>query len=441
MTIDFHAIAESIRESGAQWTAGETSMTALPDDANRRERLGYFPGSGELTLQERELLSAENLRNAGSGESSSAPASVDWRSMNGASFVSSVKDQGNCGSCVAFGVAAAMDSAMRITRELPVHGPNSAMLADVSEAHLFYGSGRKCASGWNIGGALGFAADTGVVPDYVYPYTAGDQSCNLPGDWKKYVTKLSQYHYVRTASDMKNWLSSKGPLITAFAVYKDFFSYKDGVYSHVWGEYAGAHCVCVIGYDDTKQAWLCKNSWGTDWGQGGYFSIAYGQCGIDAGMWAIDSFSTVYPDAGSSDWLTLVHQGWGANGEVWRTKLDRSGVSTPDRKGANIGISSGPGLAVFKDQLYLAHQGWGDNGELWYTVCDGDWAADQRVPNVGMSASPALAVFNGRLYLAHQGWGANGELWYTSFDGSSWAADQRVPNVGMSDGPGLVVWY
>jgi hypothetical protein len=42
----------------------------------------------------------------------------------------------------------------------------------------------------------------------------------------------------------------------------------------------GNHAICVIGYDDTQNCWICKNSWGTGWGDSGFFKIAYGQCGI-----------------------------------------------------------------------------------------------------------------------------------------------------------------
>ena len=43
----------------------------------------------------------------------------------------------------------------------------------------------------------------------------------------------------------------------------------------------------VIGYDDGTGSWICKNSWGTGWGEGGFFEIAYGQCNIDAAMWVV----------------------------------------------------------------------------------------------------------------------------------------------------------
>jgi C1A family cysteine protease len=65
-------------------------------------------------------------------------------------------------------------------------------------------------------------------------------------------------------------------------VFQDFFAYRSGVYSHVTGNLAGGHCVTLIGYDDAQQCWIGKNSWGTGWGDGGYFKIAYGQCRIES---------------------------------------------------------------------------------------------------------------------------------------------------------------
>jgi C1A family cysteine protease len=91
------------------------------------------------------------------------------------------------------------------------------------------------------------------------------------------------------AADLKTWLSTRGPLASAFTVYSDFFLwYSSGVYRHVSGDFLGLHCTCVIGYDDAAGCWICKNSWGAGWGESGFFRIAYGQCGIDSTMWAVD---------------------------------------------------------------------------------------------------------------------------------------------------------
>ena len=235
---------------------------------------------------------------------------------------------------------------------------------------------------------------------------------------------------------MKTWLADHGPVIACFSVYDDFYSYTGGVYSYQSGNYAGGHCICVVGYNESLQAWLCKNSWGTGWGMAGYFYIEYGQCGIDSQMWAIDSFARIYPVLHVPGWMTVAHQGFGASGQLWYTQFDGTSSFTPDLLIPDIGMSGSPALAVFNDRLYCLHQGFGANGQLWCSIGTGStWLLDQRVPNVGMSESPALAVFNNRLYCLHQGFGANGQLWYTSFDGNNWATDQQVPNVGMSQGP------
>ena len=54
-------------------------------------------------------------------------------------------------------------------------------------------------------------------------------------------------------------------------------SYKGGTYSHTYGGLAGGHAVKMIGYGTDSQGvdyWLCANSWGTSWGERGYFKIA-----------------------------------------------------------------------------------------------------------------------------------------------------------------------
>jgi len=78
-------------------------------------------------------------------------------------------------------------------------------------------------------------------------------------------------------------------MVTCFTVYNDFFAYSSGTYSpDTSSGVAGGHCVSVVGYSDPGKFWICKNSWGTGWGESGFFCIAYGVCGIDAEMWQVN---------------------------------------------------------------------------------------------------------------------------------------------------------
>jgi Papain family cysteine protease/Domain of unknown function (DUF4214) len=199
---------------------------------------------------------------------------------------------------------------------------------DLSEAHLFYcygfNDGRNCQNGWWPDAALNHFTNGGVVNEACYPYTAGDQKCsNLCSDWNNRLIKIASWHSMTYTTDMKNWISTKGPLATCFTVYDDFYAYTNGIYSHVHGNVAGGHCVSVVGYNDTEQYWICKNSWGIGWGESGFFRIEYGQCGIDAQMWAVDGIVTIpwvrclyldllnrKPDQGGfNNWLNAINGG------------------------------------------------------------------------------------------------------------------------------------
>lgn len=283
--------AALLRES-AGWQAAITSMSAL-SDADKRARLGYVPGPDEPSLAEREQMALASFQ-AYRVEREMAfgyPVAMDWRSHGGRNFITPVRDQGGCGSCVAFGTSAAVEGALRAG----INDPNFPV--DYSEAHLFYcharAQGRNCGNGWWVAPALDAFKNIGVVDEACYPYTAMDQNCtNLCNNWQSRVTKISAWHAITSVADMKTWLSSRGPLVACFTVYDDFFSYRSGIYRHVSGGVAGGHCVCCIGYNETNGCWICKNSWGAGWGESGYFRIAYGQVGIDATMWAVDGFAT-----------------------------------------------------------------------------------------------------------------------------------------------------
>jgi C1A family cysteine protease len=61
-------------------------------------------------------------------------------------------------------------------------------------------------------------------------------------------------------------------------VYEDFHKYyRSGVYEYILGASLGSHATLIVGYDDSKQCFIGKNSWGTDWGEDIYFEIAYSQ--------------------------------------------------------------------------------------------------------------------------------------------------------------------
>jgi C1A family cysteine protease len=320
MATSLAEIQSALREKGDPWTAGRTSVSELTA-ADRGRRLGA--SSPEL---ERRLAVATPERHVRGA--AAYPASFDWRNVNGANYITPIEDQGGCGSCVAFGTVATLEAAYQTSRG----DPNSGI--DLSEAQLFYcyaeaKDGMSCSTGWWPDNAFKYVVADGITLAQYFPYTAGDQACNLQPGWDSALLYPSAYHTISDTSQMKDWLANHGPMSTCFTVYDDFFNYISGVYTPTTTSVAGGHCVSVVGYDDSGGYWIAKNSWGTGWGESGYFCIAYGVCGFDAEMWAVDGFA----DTGWMANAKIVGLfAWSGGADSW-VYVDASASAYPDMGG------------------------------------------------------------------------------------------------------------
>ncbi|CAL6000948.1 Cathepsin_B [Hexamita inflata] len=78
---------------------------------------------------------------------------------------------------------------------------------------------------------------------------------------------------------------NNGTIQTQMDTHQDFFYYTGGIYKHVFGEYEGRLMVIIVGYgeENNTKFWIVRNTWGTAWGEQGYFRIERGtnQCLIE----------------------------------------------------------------------------------------------------------------------------------------------------------------
>lgn len=282
-SLDLSKLRSDLSDAGSPWEMDENTSLALMSEEERVRMLGFTPPPDAMSIEEAIRLdktsTAVTAEQITAESSIGIPVTFDHRNINGKNFTTPVKNQGGCGSCVAHGVCAVMETTYK-------RSTNQASLnLDLSEAHLFYchggEEGRTCASGWWPSKAFAKAKDKGVTLETVYPYTPTQQACSVPSEWQNNMAKVTGNTQLEGRTAIKNWIATHGSVTGCFIVYQDFFSYKSGVYRHVSGTAAGGHCVEIIGYNDSQRCWICKNSWGTNWGEAGFFRIAYGQCRIE----------------------------------------------------------------------------------------------------------------------------------------------------------------
>jgi len=255
---DLEAIRQAIRESGAQWTAAETSISRLP--AHQRP-----PANAPPPRPPAEIFTATPAW----GSTSFADQDYfSWREMGG-DYTTLPKSQGSCGACWAFaslGVAEA---------QYNIESGDYRWDPDFSEQAMLSCSGGDC-GGWYSEDAIAYLEEFGAVSEECMPYE-GDAllACFEVCDEYDDPMVISSATWGDNATFSMKAMLEHGPLVAHMVTYDDLNYYEGGVYEHVWGDLGGGHVVSIHGWDDAEDCWLAKNSWGTDWGEEGYFRIKY----------------------------------------------------------------------------------------------------------------------------------------------------------------------
>lgn len=94
---------------------------------------------------------------------------------------------------------------------------------------------------------------------------------------KRYGSRAYQVN--PTEDDIMQNIYENGPVTAIFAIYSDFFSYRSGVYQLTVGQGRGSHVVKILGWgvQDGTKYWLAANSWGSEWGDNGFFRFLRGE--------------------------------------------------------------------------------------------------------------------------------------------------------------------
>lgn len=218
------------------------------------------------------------------------PTNLDWRTQT-PNVVSSVKDQGHCGSCWAFAATAVLESHVAI---------NSGLLFDLSPQQIAMCSPNpnNCGGTGGCEGATAevafdyIASSVGALEEYELGYNAyynGDSACGvtdemLPKATISGYTQLPANNYTALMNAIQ-----VGPVAVSVDA-STWHAYENGIYSGCNQETPDInHAVTLVGYGEESSGdkyWLVRNSWSASWGEAGYIKLARTDndeevCGMD----------------------------------------------------------------------------------------------------------------------------------------------------------------
>jgi len=278
------AVQKQINDNGYNWTPGINPIITDYTPEERRVLSSLKPPDNWEEIWGANLkadfmaLSTEDL-----------PATFNWADSG---KVTGIRNQGSCGSCWIFASVAALEAIYKIQRQVEMDLSEQQILSCVS-----YGWG--CGGGW-MDDAYTHFRDHGATLETFMPYAANDLvECtedlyDVYADCNSWTAIPNNVEAIKTAV-------MTAPVAVAFFVYDDFHWYQSGCYDHADDSAGVNHAVLIVGWDDNMcggtGAWRVKNSWGTNWGEDGYFWIKYGSCnfGVGAALLDIDNVAFTSP--------------------------------------------------------------------------------------------------------------------------------------------------
>lgn len=220
-------------------------------------------------------------------ESVSLSGVWDWRVEN-PECAFAVRNQGQCGSCWAFGAAGALSHRHCLKgNKVQLSEQN---LVDCSNFPNMGCNGGMMWATWS------WIQKHGLVTEECMPYYSGENGTDTRGCLstcedktpitKRYACATNDYDHTQGKDNIAREIKTNGATELAFTVYEDFINYASGIYVYdpaTSGNKLGGHAVIAIGYGHDEETgidyWICQNSWRTTWGDKGYFKIRAGDVG------------------------------------------------------------------------------------------------------------------------------------------------------------------
>jgi C1A family cysteine protease len=218
------------------------------------------------------------------------PKTVDLRP-----YCSPIEDQGQLGSCTGNAIAGLIECLNRKANRV----------VDVSRLFIYYEERVLIGtinedSGAYIRDGIKVVNKKGAPLESIWPYnvnrfaTRPNAAAYTDGLKRKALT----YERCTNFAAVKNALARGFPVVIGFDVYDSFYNIgSNGIMSYPnvnTEQLLGGHAVAIVGYDDNKNAFIVRNSWGRNWALGGYFYMPYRviqNTQMSSDFWVITSVS------------------------------------------------------------------------------------------------------------------------------------------------------
>lgn len=208
-----------------------------------------------------------------------AATSIDWRTKG---VLNPIRNQGSCGSCYTFSTVASMEAIYKIKKgSLPSFSEQQ--ILDCSGSY-----GNSGCSGGLMTNSFNYLKSYKAMTRTSYPYTAVRSTCKYNS--ASGVVNTIGYKTI-SSGDVNGHITAlqSAPISAAVAASSAVFQlYRGGIISSTSCGTALNHAVNLVGYgtENGVNYWIVRNSWGTNWGESGYFRVLRstsngdGICGI-----------------------------------------------------------------------------------------------------------------------------------------------------------------
>jgi len=187
-------------------------------------------------------------------------------------------NQGNQSSCVGWATAYALKS---YQEKVEIGWSLNTAEHLFSPAFLYNQINGGQDKGSYIHEALQLVVDKGLATLDKMPYSPTDYLTQPGQDAVQQALnyRARSWTKINDTSQIKAALVNRKPLVIGIPIYQNFYNLKgaDAVYNTTSGNNDGGHAVTIVGYDDNRFGGAFKviNSWGINWGDGGYFWMPY----------------------------------------------------------------------------------------------------------------------------------------------------------------------